>query len=119
MSFQKHDSGKDRYDLIDHRFLRELAQVLTHGANKYGDSNWASAEPAEGNKRYYSALMRHLASWLDGNDTDEESGLPHLAHAACCLMFLRHYDREQGFFAEHDAAWLEALHGDASDQAAD
>lgn len=40
-----------------------------------------------------AAAMRHLAAWRDGEQLDEESGLPHLAHALCCIVFLRELDR--------------------------
>jgi len=35
--------------------------------------------------------LRHLTAWWAGEDLDPESGLHHLAHAACCLMFLLEY----------------------------
>ena len=39
--------------------------------------------------RLFAAAMRHLWEWKRGNNTDYETGLPHLAHAAaCCLMLL-------------------------------
>lgn len=39
--------------------------------------------------RYRDALMRHVCAYLrDPGGTDAESGLPHLAHAACNIAFL-------------------------------
>jgi hypothetical protein len=38
--------------------------------------------------RYYGAALRHLNKWNSGVDVDDESGLPHLAHAGCCIAFL-------------------------------
>ncbi len=35
-----------------------------------------------------AAAQRHLIAHYSGEDIDPESGLPHLAHASCCLMFL-------------------------------
>ena len=94
MSFTKHDTGKLRFDLTDEIFEEELVRVLMHGAAKYTDDNWKKAEPEEAKKRYYAACRRHLSAWASGELSDNESGLPHLMHAACCLLFLRWYERE-------------------------
>lgn len=40
-----------------------------------------------------AAAMRHLAARAEGVLVDEESGLPHLAHAVCSLLFAMHFDR--------------------------
>jgi hypothetical protein len=32
--------------------------------------------------------MRHVTDWWDGEKNDKGSGLPHLAHAACDILFL-------------------------------
>lgn len=77
---------KPRYDLIPVETLEDVAKVLTFGAKKYDDDNWRLVENAD--KRYYSALMRHVEAWRRGEQLDSETNLPHLAHAVCCLMFL-------------------------------
>lgn len=85
----KHDSGKPRYDLIPPEGIEALAQVLTYGAGKYGPRNWESGMSWG---KYFAACMRHLWAWWHGSGVDKESGLSHLAHAACCLMFLIAYE---------------------------
>jgi hypothetical protein len=85
-SGRKHDQGKARFDLIPPRALLEVAQVLAHGARKYSDDNWRQVPEAR--KRYTAAAYRHLNAWQRGEACDAESGLSHLAHAACCLFFL-------------------------------
>ena len=87
---RKNDIGKLRMDLITAEFMRELAKVLTLGASKYGDKNWA-----KGIKwgRVFGACLRHLYDWLGGEKIDPESGLSHLAHAVCNLMFLITYEQ--------------------------
>lgn len=83
---RKFDAGKLRYDLIPPKAIKALAEVLTYGANKYADNSWKQVKPF--NDRYYAALMRHLMAWREGELKDSESGLPHLAHALCNVMFL-------------------------------
>ena len=86
--FKKSDAGKPRMDLISPEMMTSLGEVLAHGAAKYGAGNWeAGAEYS----RYFAAAQRHLWAWQSGEDIDEESGLPHLSHAMCCLMFLLTY----------------------------
>ena len=82
----KFDAGKTRFSLILRGFNRWLLKVLDYGAEKYGvDNNWQHVLDAR--RRYYDALMRHIAAWWDGEWLDPESGLPHLAHAAACIAF--------------------------------
>ena len=91
----KYDSGKLRYDLYPTDAYEGCTKVLTFGANKYSPNNWKLVEDAK--NRYYAALMRHLIAQkehIDGGGAglllDDESGLPHLDHAQCCLVFMRH-----------------------------
>jgi hypothetical protein len=37
--------------------------------------------------------MRHLHAFNDGEDKDPESGLSHLAHLGCCVMFLLEFEK--------------------------
>lgn len=82
----KHDSAKPRMDLVPFEVVEEVAKVLGFGALKYGDWQWFSGF-AYG--RLYGAAMRHLTAFQQGQDLDEESGLSHVAHAICNLMFLQ------------------------------
>lgn len=83
---QKTDAGKLRYDLFPHEALRAITEVLTFGAKKYEAWNWLYV--SEWKARYHAALMRHIEAWRGKEWLDAESGLPHLAHALCCLVFL-------------------------------
>lgn len=82
----KTDAGKLRYDLVPVHAEKELARVLTHGADVYGADNWRHVENAR--SRYTAALLRHIAKWRAGEDIDGTSGCHHLAHAATNAMFL-------------------------------
>lgn len=86
MTGRKDDLGKVRYELIRPKAYELWARVLTYGADKYGDHNWELLDNAEG--RYYGALIRHLEAWRRGQSLDEESGLPHLAHALTNIAIL-------------------------------
>jgi len=84
-AFTKNDAGKPRTDLLPPRALLAVSRVLALGASKYGADNWSKCqEPA----RYLGAALRHVLAHMAGETTDAESGESHLAHAACCLLFL-------------------------------
>lgn len=59
---------------------------LLDGALKYGRANWRVAGVRA--SIYYDALTRHVTKWFEGQDTDPDSGLPHLAHALACLAIV-------------------------------
>lgn len=86
----KADAGKDRWDLAPFRAFRAIIKIITFGANgKYKDlppDNWRRLPNAK--ERYFAAAMRHLCLMRTGEWTDQESGMPHLWHALCCLAFL-------------------------------
>jgi hypothetical protein len=42
--------------------------------------------------RLVGAVLRHTFAWMRGESIDPESGLSHLAHAACGLLFLLAYE---------------------------
>lgn len=81
----KFDQGKAPLSLLDPKWLVEVAKVLQFGAKKYAAHNWRQGLA---HSRLLDAALRHLNSFNDGEDLDPESGLFHLAHASCCLMFL-------------------------------
>lgn len=85
----KYDAGKTRYDLIPVEPLQRLAEVFTYGADKYSDRNW---EKGLTYSRVYAATQRHLNAFWGGEYNDKESGLSHLSHAMCGIMFLQEYE---------------------------
>ena len=73
--------------------IKLLGQVHSMGADKYGAFNWREHQVSS--TVYYDAAMRHLMAYFDGEDLDEESQLPHLAHVmACCSILLDAKDGE-------------------------
>lgn len=81
----KADDGKTRLDLLHPAFLRAVADVLAFGARKYEAWSWLRGKAWS---RDYAATLRHLTAWWEGQDLDPETGLSHLAHAVCDVMFL-------------------------------
>jgi hypothetical protein len=88
---KKFDEGKVLFGLVDPEFEKEVAEILTFGKKKYSEDSWQTVP--DGEKRYRHALLRHLNASRNGEVIDEESGLSHLAHAACNLMFLSYLYR--------------------------
>lgn len=86
---KKHDSGKPPMALLSPDALFEVAKVLEFGAKKYDTWNWKGGFKWS---RVSSAILRHLFQWLRGEDKDPETGLSHLAHASCGLMFLLDFE---------------------------
>jgi hypothetical protein len=87
---RKFDGGKLEYGLLPPKALEVVVEVLTFGAKKYARDNWKHVPDAK--RRYFDALQRHLWAWKQGEQIDTESGIHHLGHAMCCLMFLYEHD---------------------------
>lgn len=81
----KHDGGKARMSLLPNDPLVMIAEVLGFGADKYAAHNWRKGFDQS---RLLDAALRHIFAYSDGEDLDPESGLSHIAHAGCCLVFL-------------------------------
>lgn len=97
----KHDEGKTDWSLVPFEALEGMADVLTFGAKKYASWNWT-----EGGGFSYSRVLRsclrHIFAFMRGEDNDPESGLSHISHAQCNLLFLAHYIRDKKKFNKDD-----------------
>jgi hypothetical protein len=92
---RKDDNGKLQWGLMPFSALRGAVRVMMFGAEKYGDFNWKHVDNPV--RRYFDAMMRHITAYADGEEFDTESGMPHLWHAMCCLIFLVwHLDNKKG-----------------------
>ena len=89
---RKDDAAKIRYELLPPELLTGTADILTFGAQKYGDRNW---ENGMAWSRVFGALMRHMWAWWRGEKADAETGKSHLWHASCCLAFLIAYEQRR------------------------
>lgn len=86
----KFDGDKLPLHLLSTEALNQTAAVLKFGAQKYAEHNWRKGFAWS---RPLSAAMRHITAFNAGEDTDPESGLSHLAHAMCCIMFLLEFEK--------------------------
>jgi hypothetical protein len=89
MSGIKNDQDKPRLELLSTAALLEISKVLAFGAKKYSAHNWRGGFDWS---RLYGAALRHLLAHMDGEDKDSETGLSHLAHLGCCVMFLLEHE---------------------------
>ena len=104
----KHDSGKADWSLMPFEVVEEINKVLEFGANKYNEKgisgpeswNWAKGSGL-GKWRVLNAVFRHLFAYARGQELDSESGLPHISHAACGLIFLIYYGIYPNKYAEN------------------
>lgn len=87
---KRFDAGKAPLDMIPTYPLFALARVYEYGARKYARDNWRGGTQW---CRVFACVLRHGFRWLAGEDTDPESGLPHLAHAAFSIFQLLEYSK--------------------------
>lgn len=93
----KFDDNKLRWDLLPVVPVEQIVEIITHGSKKYAPENWKNVDVM----RFYSAAMRHLTAWKKGEEFDKDSGLTHLAHVGCNILFMmwieenkvRHYPK--------------------------
>lgn len=84
------NDNKPDYSLIPMCTLEDEARVWAYGKKKYAAWNWAKGMDWS---IPFACLQRHLAAWQRGEELDQESGLPHLAHAMCNLRMLTLYSK--------------------------
>jgi hypothetical protein len=87
----KFDKNKPDYSLLPFAAVDEVVKVLTYGAAKYDRFNWEKVEAV----RYQAATMRHFSTHMQGEKIDPESGISHLAHAICSLLYLLDFELKE------------------------
>lgn len=108
----RYNAGKPAYELVPLIAFEGCARVFDFGRAKYAPWNWAKGMAWSAP---FGCLMRHLSAWQRGENTDPESGLPHLDHAMANLVMLTTYARTypQG---DDRTEWLRATEaGEAPD----
>jgi hypothetical protein len=90
---KKSDKNKTNWSLVPWKEIEGLAECMTYGAIKYNenplDPNWKKVD--DGFNRYFSAFMRHLQAYRDGEKIDPESGLEHRKHLLFNAVCLSHF----------------------------
>jgi hypothetical protein len=91
----KHDAGKLDWTLLPFEALEGAVRVMQSviDAGKYPRDNWKTLE--NGEQRYRSGGLRHRFARLAGEQIDPESGLPHIDHEICNLLFERWMIRQK------------------------
>ncbi len=84
---QANKEGKQPLEFIPMGTLEGAANVLEHGAKKYGKRNWRLT-PIKAST-YQGAFLRHLTAYYEGETIDPDSGENHLSHVmANCMVML-------------------------------
>lgn len=81
-----YDDGKPPLAQLPWAALRELSMVQLYGHKKYKDFN--NYRKGMEITRNLSCAIRHISEFIDGHDTDAESGRSHLGHAMCRIAFV-------------------------------
>lgn len=95
------DSGKTDWSLMPWEAVEEINKVLEFGAKKYSSQNWRVGSGFSWT-RVLSSLFRHTFAWARGEDLDPESGLSHLSHMGCNVIFLIYYNRYKDRYNNDD-----------------
>ena len=96
---KRYNKGKLEWRLLPIDLIQETVRVMMYGSNKYSPNNW---------KRGFSyssvieCLQRHIDEFKIGEDFDKESGLHHLAHAMCNLVFLYFFHKRPRKYKQFD-----------------
>ena len=81
--------GKPPWHLLPWDAVEEVVRVIDFGAKKYNPRGWE--EKPLSWVETCASMTRHTVRFLFGEDRDPETGLHHMAHAACNALFLVAY----------------------------
>lgn len=84
----RYNEGKVQWGLLNYKALEPMIRVLMFGAKKYSPNNW---QKGLSKREILESMQRHLASMMDGEEIDPESGLPHIGHIGCNYLFYSYF----------------------------
>jgi len=87
-----YSEGKSGVDQIPPEVLMALGNVYSYGEKKYSRGNWLRGTNWH---EFYGSALRHMFRFWRGEWLDDESGLPHLAHAIWNLSTLFVYHQHK------------------------
>jgi hypothetical protein len=99
----RYNINKPDLSLIPLCTLEDEARVWMYGKQKYAAWNWAKGMDWS---IPLACALRHLSAWQRGEENDQESGLPHLAHAMCNLRMLTLYSKKYPEGDDRPKEWL-------------
>ncbi len=82
---KRDNTGKVKWSLLPDNTLIPMIRVLEFGAIKYAPHNWKKGLPVT---EICESLKRHLISFMEGEDIDQESLQEHIGHIQANAMFL-------------------------------
>lgn len=94
----KFDGEKVDWTHMPWSTMEQIMRVYMMGAKKYSRGNYLHGLHYS---RFFSAAIRHMTAWWELEETDSESGLNHLAHAAWNIITLLEYET-RGTYREFD-----------------
>ena len=97
------DTGKSaiEFNLLGREVQEVEASVWASGAKKYSAGNWLKGQSTT---KAAGSLLRHLMAYLDGENDDPESGLPHIGHIITSAKILAN-GQLKGFDDRHGTDW--------------
>lgn len=125
----KYDQGKHKLSQFPREAMEAVVEVMEYGARKYGKGSWNRVEV----ERYIDAAARHLYAMQDIDENgrecvnlskkDDESGLEHLYHLACNIVYAvalyRREKNEKGLYVTDPQKDLTILTEDNIDKYVD
>lgn len=94
METKRHNNDKPRMSIVPRAAIEECAKAMEYGAKKYSMHNWRVGGKKASSHYLADSALRHIYSYLDGEDIDAESNNSHIGHALANLAFIAQLTRD-------------------------